>query len=125
MHAACEERWVNISQEVSWGLQPADNVLYRSISDAEHKAFNWIASSVAILLLVLTGIAAIAAHRAAVHEKERDQAKMLWRVLLLLSAVAAMVMVRPSSFFCMHLPKLRFVQFPLGWNAIVAVPYAY
>src|SRR5258708_519195 len=123
--AAYEQRWVNISQALSSGLQPADNFLYTTISDPEHNAFNWIASSVAILLLVLTGIAAIAAHRAAVHEKERDQAKMLWHVLLLLSAVAAMLMIRQSSFFWMHLPKLRFVQFPWRWMAIVAVPYAY
>ena len=123
--AAYEQRWVNISQALSSGLQPADNFLYTTISDPEHNAFNWIASSVAILLLVLTGIAAIAAHRAAVHEKEGDPAKKLWRALLLLSAVAAMLMIRPSSFFWAHLPKLRFVQFPWRWMAIVAVPYAY
>src|SRR5258708_811701 len=91
--AAYEQRWVNISQALSPGLQPADNFLYTTISDPEHNAFNWIASSVAVLLLVLTGIAAIAAHRAAVHEKERDQAKMLWHVLLLLSALALLLFI--------------------------------
>src|SRR6266853_5744922 len=123
--AAYEQRWVNISQALSSGLQPADNFLYTTISDPEHNAFNWIASSVAVLLLVMTGIAAIAAHRASAREQDGDLAKKLWRVLLLLSAAAAMLMIRPSFFFWTHLPELRFVQFPWRWMAIVAVPYAY
>src|SRR5712664_225940 len=73
----------------------------------------------------MTGIAAIAAHRASARGQEGDLARKLWRVLLLLSAAAAMLMIRPSSFFWAHLPKLRFVQFPWRWMAIVAVAYAY
>ncbi len=123
--AAYEQRWVNISQALSSGLQPADNFLYTTINDPEHKAFNWIASSVAVLLLVMTGIAGVAARRASVQEEGREEAKQLWRVLLLLCVAAAILMIRPSSFLWMHLPKLRFVQFPWRWMAIVAVPYAY
>src|SRR5467141_2306550 len=102
--AVYEQRWVNISQALSSGLQPADNFLYTTISDPEHNAFNWMASSVAVLLLVMTGIAGIAAHRASAREQEADLAKKLWRVLLLLSVAAAMLMIRPSSFFWAHLP---------------------
>src|SRR6266853_1024731 len=123
--AAYEQCWVNISKALSSGLQPADNFLYTTIGDPEHNAFNCIASSAAVLLLVMTGIAAIAAHRASAREQEGDLAKKLWRVLMLLSAEAAILMIRPSSFFWAHLPKLRFVQFPWRWMGIVAVPYAY
>ncbi len=123
--AAYEQRWVNISQALSSGLQPADNFLFTTINDPEHNLFNGIASSVAVLLLVMTGIAGIAARRASVQEQGRQEAKQLWRVLLLLCAAAAILMIRPSSFLWMHLPKLRFVQFPWRWMAIVAVPYAY
>ena len=123
--AAYEQRWVNIAQALSPGLQPSDNFLYTMINDPEHNVFNWIASSVAILLMVMTGIAGIAAHRGTALEQERDEARKLWRVLLLLSAAATILMIRPSSVFWEHLPKLRFVQFPWRWMAILAVPYAY
>jgi hypothetical protein len=123
--AVYEQRWVNISQALSSGLQPADNFLYTTISDPEHNAFNWIASSVAVLLLVMTGIAAIAAYRETAQGHEGVERKRLWRVLMLLSVAAAILMIRPSSFFWAHLPKLRFVQFPWRWMAIVAVPYTY
>ena len=123
--AAYEQRWVNITQALSSGLQPADNFLYTMTSDPEHVVFNWIASSAAVLLLVMTGIAGIAAGRETLQEQSREETKKLWRVLLVLSAVAVILMFRPSLFFWAHLPKLRFVQFPWRWMAILAVPYAY
>src|SRR6266850_4084306 len=123
--AAYEQRWVNITQALSPGLQPADNFLYTMINDPEHNVFNWIASSVAILLMMMTGIAGIAVHRGTAREQEGDEARKLWRVLLLLSAAATILMIRPSSVFWERLPKLRFLQFPWRWMAILAVPYAY
>src|SRR5947207_3130609 len=123
--AAYEQRWVNIGQVLSLGLQPADNFLYTMGNDPEHNVFNWIASSVAVLLLVMTGIAAIAALQRTTQGHESDDKKKLWRMLLVLSAAAAILMVRQSAFFWAHLPKLRFVQFPWRWMAILAVPYAY
>jgi hypothetical protein len=123
--AAYEQRWVNITQALSSGLQPADNFLYTMTNDPEHSVFNWIASSVAVLLMVMTGIAGIAAHRGTAQEQTREEAKKLWSVLLALSAAAVILMVRPSAIFWAYLPKLRFVQFPWRWMAILAVPYAY
>jgi hypothetical protein len=123
--AAYEQSWVNIRQALSSGLQPADNFLYTMTNDPEHSVFNWIASSAAVLLMVTTGIAGIGARRETVQEGSRGETKKLWRVLLVLSAVAVILMIRPSTFFWAHLPKLRFVQFPWRWMAILAVPYAY
>jgi hypothetical protein len=123
--AAYEQRWVNIAQALSSGLQPSDSFLYTTINDPEHNLFNWIASSVAVLVMVMTGVAGMAAHRTAAQGNGREEEKKIWRVLLLLSATAAALMMRWSSVFWERLPKLRFVQFPWRWMAILAVPYAY
>jgi hypothetical protein len=123
--AAYEQRWVNITQALSAGLQPSDNFLYTAINDPEHNAFNWIASNVAVLLLVMTGIAGFAVRRETVQEQRGEGRKNLWPVLMLSSVVAAILMIRPSSIFWAHLPKLRFLQFPWRWMAILGVAYAY
>jgi hypothetical protein len=121
--AAYEQRWVNIAQALSSGLQPSENFLFTMINDPEHNVFNWIASSVAVLLMVMTGLGAIAARRGRSEERENENARKLWRVLLVVSAAATILMIRPSSLFWAHLPKLRFVQFPWRCMAILAVPY--
>jgi hypothetical protein len=121
--AAYEQRWVNIAQALSRGLQPSENFLYTMINDPEHNVFNWRASNVAIVLIVMTGIAGMAAHRGTADEK--TETKNLWRVMLLLSAAAVILMIRPSAILWAHLPELRFVQFPWRWMAILAAPYAY
>jgi uncharacterized membrane protein len=123
--AAYEQRWVNIAQAVSLGLRPADNFLYTMGNDPEHNVFNWIASTVAVVLMVMTGLAGIAAHRKAAKESESVEGERLWRVLLILSAAATLLMIRFTAVLWEQLPKLRFVQFPWRWMGILAVPYAY
>lgn len=122
--AAYEQRWVNIGQALSSGLQPAQNFLYTKIADAEHNLFNSIASSVAILLVAMAGAAAIVAYRNAPKE-EFAREKRLWQALLVLAAAALVLMLRSSLILWEHLPKLQFVQFPWRWTGILALPYAY
>jgi hypothetical protein len=123
--AAYEQRWVNIAQALSSGLQPSQNFLYTQIDDPEHNMFNWIASSVAILLIVLTGIAALLNNRNKKGAQQWENSEKLWHAMLLVSAVGAILMIRPSSILWDVLPKLRFVQFPWRWAGMLAVPYAY
>jgi hypothetical protein len=122
--AAYEQRWVNIGQALSSGLQPGQNFLYTLINDPEHNLFNWIASSVAVLLMMMTAIAALLARRNT-KKPEDGAAGKVWLAMLLLGAAAAILMIQPSSILWDLLPKLRFVQFPWRWMGILAVPYAY
>ena len=122
--AAYEQRWVNITQALSTGLLPQENFLYTQTADPEHNLFNWVASSTAMLMIFLTGAAAIAARRGVLRGDERDEKRKLRGVLLLLSAAATLLMFRVTAILWRALPELRFVQFPWRWMSILAVAFA-
>jgi hypothetical protein len=124
--AAYEQKWVNIGQILSTGLLPTDNFLYTAGNDPEHTFFNWIASTIAIVLTILTLTAAMAALRRTqeTNEQKRHATRRDVYTLLVISAAAILLMLRLSSVFWLVLPKLRFVQFPWRWMAILAMPCA-
>ena len=121
--AAYEQRWVNISLALASGLQPSQNFLYAVIADAEHNAFNRIASNTAILMLVLTGIFAALSFPES-RSSAQPLKKSLWGTLVALSVTATFLMLRISNILWVALPKLRFVQFPWRWMSILAIPFA-
>jgi hypothetical protein len=123
--AAYEQRWVNIAQALAPGLLPAENFLYSAGADPEHTFFNYIASTLAILLIVMTGITAVAAHRQNEDPAQRKPQAIVWRTFLFLAAASTALMLPFSSFAWHLLPKLRFVQFPWRWMSILTVPLTY
>jgi hypothetical protein len=123
--AAYEQRWVNIAQALSTGLLPSENFLYTTVSDPEHTLFNLIASTIAVAIVVFTGIAAIAVHKELSDFDGTRQGGQLWGAFLLLSALVTALMLRPTAFFWQLLPKLRFVQFPWRWMSILTIPFVY
>lgn len=120
--AAYEQRWVNISQALASGLQPAQNFLYAVIADEEHNVFNRVASNAAVLMMVLTGIFACAAFPRDKKSRFEPITRAVWSTMLALTIAAAFMMLRVSSLFWTVLPKLRFVQFPWRWMSLLAIP---
>jgi hypothetical protein len=119
--AAFEQRWVHITQALSFGLIPSQNFLFTQINDAEHNTFNLIASWFAVLLMVMTALAALAGWRGSADGRERTSAKKWRAAWLVLFLAASLLMWRVSGVFWEYLPKLRFVQFPWRWMSIVAL----
>ena len=122
--AAYEQRWVNISQALTSGLQPAQNFLYAVIADEEHNRFNRIASHAAVLMMALTGIFACTAFPRDKQSRSEPLTRAVWDTLLVLAIIAAFMMLRVSGIFWTVLPKLRFVQFPWRWMSLLAIPFA-
>jgi hypothetical protein len=121
--AAYEQRWVNISLALASGLQPSQNVLYAVIADAEHNAFNRIASNTAVLIIALTGLfAGLSFPRS--RSSAQPLKKSVWGALVALSVTAAFLMLRICNILWEVLPKLRFVQFPWRWMSVLAIPFA-
>lgn len=121
--AAYEQRWVNIGQALSSGLLPGQNFLFTEMNDPEHTLVNWIVSGLAVLLMVITGFAALGAQRDGASGRENGVAERRWKALVVLSAAASLLMMRVTSLVWEYLPKLRFVQFPWRWMSVLAVTF--
>jgi hypothetical protein len=106
--AAYEEKWVNISQVLSPGVQPADNFLFTKISDPDHNRFNQLVSVVAAGEILWLALAAWLSRR-------RSQNPNLWKALTTWGICSLLLMLSFTSLLWNHLPELKFVQLPWRW----------
>jgi hypothetical protein len=117
--AAWERRWVQIAQALADNLRPAQNFLFTHASDPDFVRFNWKVSSVAVGVLVTTGVGAIFAAK-----RRREFPDLFW-VLAVLGIVAFSLMLPPSALLWRALPELRFVQFPWRWLEVLDLVFAF
>ena len=117
--AAWERRWVEIAQALADNLRPAQNFLFTHANDPDFVRFNWKVSSVAVGVMIVTGLAAIFAAK-----KRREFSELFW-VLITLGAVSIALMLPLSNPLWRALPELRFVQFPWRWLEILDLVFAF
>ena len=117
--AAVEQRWVQIAQVVSQNLRPEHNFIFARGGDPEFILFNWKVSTLALGMMLITGILAVFVAR------RRREFPALWWMLLAVAAVSSFLMFAPSQVFWRFLPKLQFVQFPWRWLDALSVAFAF
>jgi hypothetical protein len=116
--ATYEQKWVNISQALSYGVRPVDSFLFTHTDDPDHNHFNYLVSSVAMAEILLT----LAVVWSARHWRNRN--RELWYCLAAWTAVCAVVMLPITNPLWTILPKLRFMQFPWRWLLALGVPFS-
>ncbi len=109
--AIVEQRWVEISQALAPELQPWRNFLFTHADDPEFVLFNLKVSGVALLVVLVFGIAAVLAAR------RRESAPGMFWSLLSLGLISLILMFPWTVWLWRHVPELAFVQFPWRWLA--------
>ncbi|HUJ30946.1 MAG TPA: 6-pyruvoyl-tetrahydropterin synthase-related protein [Candidatus Acidoferrum sp.] len=117
--AAWERRWVQVTQAITGNLRPERNFIFTSGGDPEFVLFNWKVSSLALGLMLITGVLCVFTAR------RRRDFPQLWWTLLALALASTILMFSPSAILWRLLPELRFVQFPWRWLDALAVPFAF
>ncbi|MGB9244003.1 MAG: 6-pyruvoyl-tetrahydropterin synthase-related protein [Candidatus Acidiferrales bacterium] len=117
--AAFEQRWVQISQVTAGNYHLDRNFLYTRAMDPEFALFNWKVSTVALGVMLLTGVAGTFSAR------KRREYQTLWWMLAMLAVASTFMMFPASLSFWRHLPKLQFLQFPWRWLIPLGIPYAF
>jgi len=115
--AAYEEKWVNISQVLSPGVQPSDNFLFTVLSDADHNHFNRLVSFIAVGEMVWLALAIW-------FGRKRTNSFELWAVLAAWGIATSLAMFSITSLLWNHLPQLKYVQLPWRWLLCLNVSLA-
>ena len=127
--AMFEQPWVNISEVLAQGLTYPENFLFTRTRDLEHTRFNFIASWVAVVVMVSTCAALIVWRFPTLGKSGRrvghpgPVGRPRW-VMLVLVVASIFLMLPVSAPLWKHAPELRYVQFPWRWLLVLDVPFA-
>lgn len=111
-----QQSWVNIGQVLEPGLRPQESFLFTTTTDPDHNRFNLLISVVAVWQMALLG--------AGLFISRRQHKATLWFLIFAWSLLCTVLMLRFTLALWIHLPELRFVQFPWRWLLCLNVPFA-
>jgi hypothetical protein len=114
--AAYEQRWVNISDVLTFNLQPWHNFLFATAGDPEFILFNFKMSAIALIIIAVFGISAVFAAR------QRLRGRTIFWILFLLGAFPAILMFPVAAIIWHYVPEMKFVQFP--WRTLTPLALA-
>jgi len=110
-----QQSWVNIGQVLEPGLRPQESFLFTTTTDPDHNRFNLLVSVVAVWQIAILAAALFISRR---------RKQTLWLLIFAWSWLCILLMLRFALPLWMHLPELRFVQFPWRWLLCLNVPFA-
>jgi len=108
-----EQRWVQINGAISTTYNPEHNFLFARANEPAVIHFNWKISTVAVVLILLTGIALV------LGRNLRHERRAIWWMLAAVSVASIFLMLPLSTFAWRYLPELRYLQFPWRWLLVL------
>ncbi len=111
-----QQTWVNIGQVFGPGVRPQDNFLFATSDDLDHNRFNLLVTVIALWVIVTTAAALVLSRRWG--------NRMMWWLMAAWSVFCTVLMLKPTLFFWMRLPELRFVQLPWRWLLCLNLVFA-
>jgi hypothetical protein len=125
--AAYERRYVQIAMAILPGLRIQDNFLFHHTGDLLHDQVLHTASTIALILIILTTAALAISHitpKARVpHPSRRCEGwdvKISTNPLTILTIAITLLLTPLTAFIWSHAPELAFLQFPWRLLAILA-----
>ena len=115
--AAYQRGFVQINMAILPGLHPQDNFLFHHTLDADHDHVLRTASTIAVILILLTVCALLLAR---IRTKPASRNAILLFSLAILTLTITLLLTPLSAPIWYYLPELRFLQFPWRLLAILA-----
>ena len=110
-----QRSWVHLGQVLAPGVRPQESFLFAVTKDVDHNRFNLLVSVVAVWQIALLG--------GALYVSRRLRRQRLWLLTSAWSVFCILLMMRFTLPLWMHLPELRFVQFPWRWLLCLNVSF--